>query len=285
MFLIPFLAVVADVSGKVLEKIALSRKRMAINTYLPLLFLLLFFVSSLLSPIFGAIDRSLVFQMKYLLLLVLMIVLAVVWNILSASSMQKEKLYEHEMILMLSPALTIILASIFNPADFDLKIFGAAMVAAIFLIVARLEKGYIKFNQYTYNMLVAIVLQSFEAIVINALLQKVYSPVSLYAFRTGFVFLFYLIYFRPHFNLISRDNFKLTLYSAFLGALCMILRFYGYKDLGIIQTTLILIVSPVFLYLISARYFHERIGLKAKISAGIILLCIAYATYIDALSH
>ena len=94
-----------------------------------------------------------------------------------------------------------------------------------------------------------------------------------------------MIYFRPKFNVDTRGNFRLVLGSALLGAICMIARFYGYKDLGIIPTTLVLIISPVLLYFISAKYFMEKLNWRTIVSFVVILGCIAYVTIIDAISH
>ncbi|MDO8513701.1 MAG: EamA family transporter [bacterium] len=284
MFLIPIVAMVANTLGLTIDKIVLARKRMSIGLYLSLVFLFIFFISALLTPFLGAVDHALVFQPKYLILFITMIFLAVTWNYLASVSIQKEKLHEHEMIIMLAPLATIILASIYSPTQVDIRVFIAAIVAGIFLIAAKIEKGHFQFNSYSVNLLIAVFLMAVEAIVINELL-KVYSPVSLYAFRTGFVFLCYVIVFRPHFNLASRENVKLTVLSAVMGAAYMIFRFYGYKDFGIVKTTLFLIASPIILYMISAKYFKERVSWKTIFSSVIILGCIVYVSYIDSLSH
>lgn len=284
MFAIPFVAAISDALGLTLEKIALGKNKMAVSLYLPLLFLFIFVVSAVLTPFLGAFDYNLVFQTKYVVYFILMILLAVTWNYLSAQSIQKERLHEHEMILMLQPGAIILLASVFSPVHTDTKVLIASLVAALFLIISRIKRGHFDFSQYSLNMVIAVFLMAVESLVINELL-KAYSPVSLYALRTGFVFLFYLIYFRPKFYEESKENYRLVFGSALLGTICMIARFYGYKDLGIVPTTVVLIISPVLLYLISARYFKEKLNLRTILSFVVILGCIAYVTFIDAVSH
>lgn len=284
MYWIPIVAAMTYSVGLGFQKVALSKKRMPIGLYLSVMFLIIFFVTSLLSPFLGAIDHGLVFQTKYVVLFVTMVVLAITYNYLESISIQKEKLHEHEMIVMLAPVLTIILASIYSPTRADFRVFLAALIAGVFLFIAKIEKGHFDFSRYSINLLIAVFMMAVESLVINELL-KVYSPISLFAFRTGFVFLTYVFIFRPHFNLMSRDNFKLVLGSAIMGSIYMILRLYGYKDFGIIKTTLFLIASPIIVYLISARYFNEKITWKTGIASVIIVACIAYVSFIAPVSH
>lgn len=284
MLAIPVIATIFNALSLTIDKVVLAKKRMPVGLFLSLGFLFIFFVTALLTPHFGAIDYSLVFQLRYVVLFITMIVLAITWNYLAAVSVQKEKLHEHEMIVMLTPVITIILASIYSPTRVDSKVLIAAVLAGVFLLFAKMEKGHFDFNKYSINLLVAVFLMAAESLIITELLA-VYSPVSLYAFRTGFIFIFYALIFRPHFHLASRDNFKLVAFSSILGAVYMILKFYAYKDFGLVRTTLFLIASPILVYFICAKYFKEKINWKTVISSVVILGCIAYVTYIDALSH
>lgn len=284
MFMIPLAAAISNALGLAVEKVILSKKRMPISLYLSLLFLFLFFISAVLSVFLGAIDAPVALTTKYIVLFLTMIALAVTANYLATLSVQKEKLHEYEMIMMLSPIVTIVLASIYSPTRVDVRIFIAAIVAAICLLVAKLEKGHFDFSRYSVNLLIAVVMMSVESLIINELLN-VYSPVSLYAFRTGFVFLLYLVVFRPKFQSATKESFKMAFVSAVLGSLYMILRLYGYKDVGIVKTTLFLIISPIFLYFLSAKFFKEKIGWRTIVSSLIIIGCIAYVSYIDTLSH
>lgn len=284
MFMFPFVAAVADAVSVIIDKIALGKQRLPLKHFIPLLFIFLFILTSILVPFLGGIDYEMAIQEKYLFFFGLMIALAVTWNIFYYQSIQKEKLHEHEMIIMLFPAVTILLASILLPGEYDRRIFIASMAAAGALAVSRLEGGHFKFNQYSINLVVAVMLMATEILIIKELL-KVYSPVSLYALRTGVLGLFFILYYRPKLKDTPRESVLYVLASAGLGALFMILRFYGYKDLGVVHTTLILIMSPFLVYLASAKFFGEKIKLRAKVAAIIIMICITYVTIVDALPN
>lgn len=284
MFLIPFGAAVTNALGLTVEKVILSKKRMPVGLYLSLLFLFIFFITALASPFFGMIDSSKIFETKYVILFVTMIVLAGTWNYLGAIAIQKEKLHEYEMMVMLAPVFTIILASIYSPTKVDIRVFVAALVAAICLVVAKSEKGHFVFRNHSVNLLIAVCMMAVESLIINELLE-VYSPVSLYAFRTGFIFLMYVVLFRPQFHEATRESFRLAILSAILGSIYMVLRLYGYKDFGIVKTTLFLIISPILLYLLSAKFFKERITWRTAASSLIIIGCIIYVSAISSISH
>ncbi len=284
MIWIPIVAALTNAMGLGFEKVALAKKRMPNGLYLSVLFLIIFFITSLMSPFLGAIDHALVFKPKYIILFVTALTLGIMYNYLMSVSIQKEKLHEHEMIMMLSPVLTIVLASLYTPASVDFRVFVAAFVAAVCLLIAKLEKGHFDFSRYSINLVIAVFMMAVESLIINELL-KAYSPISLYAFRTGFMFLAYVLIFRPHFNLMSRDNFKLVVGSAVMGSIYMVLRLYGYKDFGIVKTTLFLVASPILVYLISARYFKEKISWKTGFASIVILGCIVYVSFIAPVSH
>lgn len=284
MFIFPFIAAIADAVSVIIDKVALGKQKLPLKSFIPLLFVFLFALTLLFVPSLGEIDYVVAIKRENLVFFGLMIALAISWNIFYYQSIQKEKLHEHEIIIMLFPAVTILLASILVPGEYDRRIFIASMVAAGALALSKLEGGHFKFNQYSTNLTVAVLLMAMEILIIKELL-KVYSPVSLYALRTGILALFFLLYYRPKLKDTPRESVLYILASAGLGALFMILRFYGYKELGIVHTTLILILSPFLVYLASAKYFGERIKLRAKIASIIIMVSIAYVTIIDALPH
>lgn len=283
MFL-PFFAAIANAGGIIIDKVLLGKRRMAVHVFIPVLFLFLFVFTALLVPLLGRVDSDLALQPSYLFLFVLMIVLSITWNVFYYQSIQKEKLYEHELIIMLEPLMTILLASVFFPEDLDMRILGIAIVAGVALFVSRLERDHFAFDRYSLNLMLAVMLMALESIIIKELLS-VYSPVSLYAFRTGFIFLFFLIYYRPRLAMVSATNLWWVMGSSLLGVIYMILRFYGYRDLGIVHTTLILIISPVLVYIASSSLFNERVRIKTVVSGLIILSSIIYVTYIDFISR
>jgi drug/metabolite transporter (DMT)-like permease len=282
--MLPFLAALADAGGIVYSKIALGKKRMALSVFLPLFYLFMFTMVALLVPILGMVDKELFFSAKYLVMFGTLIIIAIVWNYIHFQTLQKEKLYEHEMFLMLSPAVTILLVSLLFSEEYDVRILIASLVAICALFFSKVEKGHLNLDHYSINLVIAVVLMAIETILIKELLE-VFSPVSLIAVRFGFMFLFFLFYFRPHLNMAGKENVKYTAISAIFGVIFMILRFYGYRDLGIIHTTIILLCTPLFVYIASSKLLKEKIKIKTAFSIIIIMVCIVYVTYIDQLSN
>ncbi len=54
--IIPFLAALAHGGGTIVDKIALSKRRIPLNQYIPFLFLYLFFFAALATPFLGAVN-------------------------------------------------------------------------------------------------------------------------------------------------------------------------------------------------------------------------------------
>ena len=285
MFLLPFFSALADAGGVIVDKIILGRRRMALHVFIPTLFLFLFLMTAILSPFLGLVETRLALKPQYIFLFILMIILAITWNVFYYQSIQKEKLYEHELIIMLAPAATIIFASILFPQnELDWRILVPAIIAAGALFTSRLERNHIVFDKYSLNLFLAVLLMSLEIMIIKELLT-IYSPVSLYALRTGFIFLFFMAYYRPRLTAVCKENLGWIALSALLGVIYMVLRFYGYRNLGVVHTTLILIISPFLVYLCSSLLFNERLKWKTVVTGFIILVCIAYVTYIDTIGH
>lgn len=275
----PFLAALSYAGGTVVDKIALSKRNIALRTYVPFLFLYLFFFSALITPFLGAVNWSLLLQPQFLFLFLVMIVLAVTWNIFYYESLRKEELSEFESIIMLVPLVTIVLSWIFFPETWDVRIGIAGLIAAFALVWSHWEKHHLRLSHYSLNLVVAVVLIAIENVVVTELLRDgVFSPVALYAFRTLILFAFFFAYYRPNVTKTSRSQMSIISLSGLLGTLYMIFRYYGYKQFGIPFTSLVEIAAPMSIYIASATVIHERMRGKVLIAALITATAIVYAT-------
>ncbi|KKQ73571.1 MAG: hypothetical protein US94_C0033G0014 [Berkelbacteria bacterium GW2011_GWB1_38_5] len=267
-------AALAQVGGILIDKIILTRRQMEIRVYVPILFLFLVISTGILYPYLGKINSE-AFQPYYLFLFFLMLVVAIFWNIFYYRGVQSEKVHDYEI-----PLLTILLATIFLKGERNVHIFIAAIIAGIALVTAHLRKAHLEVSSGTKNLVLAVILMSVELIILDILL-KVYSPVALYFFRTGLIFIFFYFYFRPYLNKVSPANMGLIISTAFLGTLQMITKFYGfqqYQQYGVVYTSLVLILSPVIVYIGSTIFLHEKIKFKTVVSLIVILAAIVYAT-------
>ena len=272
----PLIAALTQAGNILVDKITLTRKQVSLRDFVPVLFLFLFFFTVLLFPFLGKVSPE-IFTPYYLIIFGLMLITAVVWNIFYYRGAQLEKVHEFEMIVMFQPLLTIILAAIFLKGEQSVPIIIAAIIAALALIAAHLNKTHLAFSTGAKSLIIATVFMSIELILIDILL-KVLSPVALYAIRTGILFIFFYFYYRPDVFKIASANAALILCSAFLGSVQMVAKFYGFEKFGVVYTSMILILAPLLVYILSTIFLHEKIKIRTIISAIVILGCILYAT-------
>lgn len=278
---IPFLAAIAGGTEIIIDKVALSKRRIPLAQYVPFLFLYLFFFSALASPALGFINAHLILSPQILFLFLIMIILAITWNIFYYETLTKEKLTEFETIIMMAPMVTVGLSWIFFPETWDQRVGAAALIAAFALVWSHWEKHHLKLSHYSMQLIVAVVLIATEDIIVTELLRdQVFSPVSLYAVRTLFLFSFFFAYYRPNIKEMKRSNLNIIGLSGLLGALFMILKYYGYQKFGIPYTALVTVAAPITVYTASAIVMRERMRPRVLIAAGIICFAIIYATSI-----
>lgn len=275
--LFALISAITGAGALVADKLALSRIKIGINRYIPLLFLFLFAVTAVLVPSLGYVNWDVVFLPNMLFLVFLMIVVAIAWNVLFYQSLEKESVYEHEMITMTGPLVTILLAAVFFPEEFDGRIFIAGLIASVALIFARVEKRHLHVTKTTYNLFLAVILMSLESIIIRELLFS-YSPVALYALRTFVLAVFFLSYYRPRWRQLNRHGWSLILISALLGAAQMLTRFYAFDALGVIFTTIVAVIGPIIVFFASWEILHERIRSRVIFSSAVILATVTFAT-------
>ncbi|QQG49900.1 MAG: DMT family transporter [Candidatus Berkelbacteria bacterium] len=269
-------ALAASVS-LIIDKITLSRERMALRVYLPLVFVFLFAFTLLLVPTLGRVEWAIALLPNSLFLLFMMIVLGISWNVLFYQSVQKERIYEHEMITMLAPLVTIILAAVFFPEERDMRIFMLALVASVALFFARSEKAHFLLDQQGYNLFLGVILMSAESIIFRELLYS-YSPVALYAVRTLILAVFFWLYYAPRYKQVTNKHWWFIASSALFGAVSMLTRLYAFSTIGVIHATLIAIISPLVVFFGSWEILHERIRVRVVIASLVILGAVSWAT-------
>lgn len=260
-----------------LDKFLLSTRKISIKDHIPLTFGFLFFLTLLTLPWLGSVNPVFFGNRMYLFYLVLMVLLAIMWNIFYYQGLQRTKMVEFEMIMMTVPLVTVLMAAVFFPEEYQPNVFIAALVGGAILLLTHIRKHHFDFNKYAIQLLLAVVLMAMESMVINELLQ-VFSPALLYAIRTGVLTLFFTIYYQPKVHSVSNYDYKIILASSALGTFHMITRFYGYQVLGITFTTLVLLLSPIIITWLDAKMNNQPPRRRTVIAFTGILLCVIYAT-------
>lgn len=270
------LAMFAGTGNLLLDKYILAKQKMKLGDYIPLLFAFLAIITFATLPWLGSINVTLASSQQYIFYFVLMIMLAIIWNIFYYQGLQSESMVEFEMILMLTPLVTALMASLFYPEEYNPAIFGATMVGSIALFLSHIKKHHFQFNKYAIHLVLAVFLMAMEAMVQKELLN-IYSPALLYAVRVTFLAFFFFIYYRPVMAHVHRQHFNLVFWTAILSVISMVGKFYGYQQIGITFTTLIFLLVPILSSWADALINKTPIRRRTVIAFTIILCCVLYA--------
>lgn len=276
-----FEAIIASLGyagGVVADKIILAKHKVPVMRFIPLLFLWLAILTAIFLPKYGKVNWEVFFTFRNIVLFVLMIVIAVTWNIFYYKGIQKEEMHEFELIMLLSPLVTVLLAEIFLPAERDIKVFLAAIVSSGALLATRFRHHHVRIGKVAWQTMLAMVLMSLESIVIKELLSS-FSPVSLYFVRTLFLAITFIVIYKPKLLAVSKEVYALTILSAIFGVVQMVLKFYGFDNLGVVETTMILVLGPFLVYFVSAFYFKEKLFKRDIFAALVVVASIVYVTF------
>jgi drug/metabolite transporter (DMT)-like permease len=280
-------AIVASIGyagGVIIDKIILSVYMVPVRRFIPWLFIWLAVITVFAVYIFGGRYNPSMLQSKYLYLFVLMLLVAFTWNLFYYQGIQREEVHEFELIMLFSPLVTIILAEIFLPSERSISTFIAGSIASLALLASRVEKRHLRLSPYWKQLFVASVLMAVESIIIKKLLA-VYDPTVLYLARTTILAIAFLIVYRPKLLQVSKNAFALTIATAFFGVVQMVLKFYGFASVGVMETTLILILGPVLVYMLSSFFFREKLQKKTAVSALVVVACVLYVVLTNGRGH
>lgn len=275
-----FEAIIASIGyagGVVIEKIVLSIYLVPVRRFIPWLFIWLAVITAFAVVIFKGGYNPEMIKPGYLILFGVMIVTAFIWNLYSYEGLQREEVHEYELVMLFAPLATIILAEIFLPSERSSTTFIAGVIASLALLFARFDKKHLKLSPYWKQLFIATFLMAVESIIIKKLLA-IYEPTTLYFARTLILAVVFLIIFRPKLLQVSKKAFVLTILSAIFGVIQMVLKFYGFQNIGVVETTMILILGPVIVYFVSNFFFLEKLQLRTGLSALVVLACVLYVT-------
>lgn len=282
MIYIPVLGALALASGTILQKIVLRRKRIGIKFYQTVEFFSIIIVMLPFIYFFWRLDSE-AFQTKNIFIFSLVILFSMVANLFTYYSMKWEKVSNIEPAKILEPLFVILLAIFFsfivdsNLFDRKLNVIIPALIAGAALIFSHVEKHHLKFNKY----FIAATLGSFFfalELVISRLILDFYSAITFYFLRCTSIFLLSLVLFRPKMIKLS-TKVKLQIFA--MGALWVLFRiivYYGYINLGVIFTTLMIMIGPVFIYFFAHIFLKEKLKTKNLIAACVIIASVLYAT-------
>lgn len=252
--------------------------KLELRTFLPVQFLFLFILTSLLIPFFGRIDPQ-AGELRYVLLFVVLIAVAVVWNVFWTRAFRQQSLHEYELIDLLLPVFTIVLAALTFPDEREPVRMLLALFAAGVFMVTHLRRNHLNFKQTDRWFLFAIFLMAAEIILTKPLLL-LFSPVSFYCLRTGVIALVMIAIFRPRLRRISSFVWSQMLLNSLLFVIHRLLMLLSIEKSGIVTTELLLLVGPILLAISAYVFFRERWTLRTGLAFGVILLTITVMNYL-----
>ncbi|MEM4719244.1 MAG: EamA family transporter [Candidatus Pacearchaeota archaeon] len=275
MFYLPIIGSLFEAIGTILEKKVLRKKNLNYKNYTTYEFLSLTFVMFPFTFFFTKIDPAF-FSFKNILIFFIVVLLSVFANLLIFYSLKREDVSEFEPLWLMQSVFVIFLAYIFFPNERNLTFFLLGLVASSSLVFAHIEKKHLVFNKYIVVALIGSFLFACE-LVLSRTILIFFNPFSFYFLRCFFIFLICFMIFRPNGKELNKRYLLFILTIGIVWVLFRIIMYYGYLTLGIIFTTILFILSPVFVFLFAVFFLKEKPNKKQIISAIIIVICVVLA--------
>ncbi len=284
MYWIPILGALLEGSGMTIEKKILRKHQVNFKNYAVYGFLSLILVMIPFLFFFWNI-KSEAYELKNILIFTGVVFFSILANLLIFYSLKRETVTEIEPIRLMQPLFTILLAFIFSfffatySTERRYSILILALIASTALIATHIKKHHLVYNKYIIAALIGSFFFAIELVISKAILPY-YSALTFYFLRCLSIFLITLIIFRPKNNLKTKTKLLILITGAIWVAYRWIL-YYGYLNLGIIFTTMLFILGPVFIFIFARIFLKEKITIRQIISSIIIIASIIAAIILE----
>jgi drug/metabolite transporter (DMT)-like permease len=151
-------------------------------------------------------------------------------------------------------------------------------VASLALLLTRFRHHHVQIGKIAWMTMLAMFLMSVESIFIKMLLD-VLSPVALYFLRTAILATVFVSIYKPKVLGFSKSSFFLLMFTAILGVIQMVLKFFGFDKLGVTETTMILVLGPFLVYFLSFFWFKEKLYKRDVFAFIVLIACILFVTF------
>jgi len=280
VLVIPVIGAVALAVSTVFEKILLGKKKIDIKSYHVAAFLAVVIAMLPFIYFFWGVDSH-VLSLANILILALIVVFSTIANILMFYSIKWEKIGNLEPAWVLEPLLTIIISLIFyfilgnELFKTDSKIFLPAIIAGAALFFSHIRKHHLNFNKYFMAAILSGVFFSLE-LTLSRLLLEFYTPLSFYFIRCILIFAISFLIFRPNLGKVPGKIKLWILGMGFLWVGYRVMVYYGYISLGIVFTTLMLMLGPIFVYIFAWKFLKEKLDWRNIAASAIIVGSVLY---------
>lgn len=274
----PLLACILGSGDIVYEKAVFNKKGKKYKIFVPIMFAFAFIFQIIFFYPFlaGKLPENF-WGFQIFGMLLIMVVIACVRNMMYYYSFQKEGLCEIEPFMAFVPLLTILVAGMVYPSERNVTVFILALIASLALIFSHIKKKHLVFHRDMLPILAVIILEAVENNIAKELLYNL-SPVALYTIRSGLVALALFIFTRPKLKEVNTKEWKSLMLISFIWVLTMIFTYYGYQKVGVVYSSLILMLNPIIILFGSYIFLKDKSITKRNVVVLIIvIICVALA--------
>ncbi|MDP3992071.1 MAG: EamA family transporter [Nanoarchaeota archaeon] len=280
VYYLPILGAIALAGGTILERIVLKKKKVDIKLYQTASFLAIIVSLLPLLYFFWKLDSG-ALESKNILIFSLVILFATIANLLVFYSLKGEKVGNLEPARVLEPLFVILLAIVFSffaegLFERNFKVIVPALIASSALVFSHIKKNHLKFNPYFIAAIFGSFFFALE-LVISRLILDFYSPVTFYFLRSSSIFLLSLLIFRPDFKKLDTKVRWQIFATGFIWMIYRVVVYYGYLNVGVIFTTLLLMLGPILIYALAYFILKEKISWYNFAAAIVIVGSVIYA--------
>ena len=279
VYYIPILGALALAVGTILERLVLKKRKVDIKPYQVASFLSIVLVMVPFIYFFWNVD-SVALTTKNIIIFLFVVVFSIVANLLVFYSIKGEKINNLEPAKVLEPLFVILLSIIFSffvegLYEKNVKIIIPALVSGVVLVLTHFKKDHLTFNRYFIAAIFGSFFFALE-LVISRLILDYYSVLSFYFLRSFSIFLLSFLIFRPKLTgLSAKVKWEIFLTGAVWVAYRLLV-YYGYLNIGIVFTTLLLMLAPIFVYAFAHFFLKEKMSWKNFVAAIVIVGSVLY---------
>jgi drug/metabolite transporter (DMT)-like permease len=269
------------IEKKILRKHSINYKNYTVYGFLSLVLVMLPFIF-----FFWKMEPE-AYQPLNILIFLSVILFSILANLLIFYSLKRETVTELEPIRLMQPLFTILLAVLFSfifdgayAAERNLMIVGLALIASISLVASHIKKHHLNFDKYILAALLGSFLFAVELVISRSILHH-YNSLTFYFIRALFVFLITLIIFRPQLESLKTNTKWLIMAGGAIWVIYRLILYWGYLTYGIVFTTILFIISPIFIYVFARIFLNEKITWRHILSSIIIVACVIAAILLN----
>jgi drug/metabolite transporter (DMT)-like permease len=275
MIQLPIIGALLEAGGMIFEKRMLKKKSIDYKSYTVYEFLAIVLVMLTFVFFFWRVDGG-AFQIKNLIIFGAIILFAILGNLFIFYSLAREDVTEFEPVWLMQPVFTIILAFLFYASERNWTTFVLALIASVSLVASHVRKHHLVLGKYSIAALIGGLFFAIE-LVLSKLILPFYSAFTFYFLRCAFILVIVFVIFRPSWKGINKKTGGMLLVIGLTWALYRAIMYYGFEAYGIVFTTTLFILSPVFLFIFAVVFLKEKPKLRNIISSAIIVICVILA--------